>query len=161
MKAPWMPMPWDLFVIFTVTSASFGISIYKIAYQPISPAAPTVWQDSQSSAERKLSARVQSETLDLGCVERKLRQKTVTYRNSVRVKGKFCNLSRSASKEFGRITIRNLTTAAEGTVSFSSSGANFVSEGVSLARGRNLIEVEWTEYEGAPYKSYVAEVIEQ
>lgn len=155
MKLGLGPMPWDMVVFFSITTVGFGYSVQRIMNP--SYASPSAQTRSYETAPAESSHN----TLDLGCVETKLRSVVSSEEGSVRLRGKFCNLSSEAMKDFASIRVKNVTTGVEGTVFFQGVDNAFVTDFLSLKRGRNFIHVEWRESRNSAPRTYVAEVLEK
>ena len=139
MKLGLGPMPWDMVVFFSITTVGFGYSVQRIMNP--SYASPSAQTRSYETAPAESSHNM----LDLGCVETKLR--------SV--------VSSEAMKDFASIRVKNVTTGVEGTVFFQGFDNAFVTDFLSLKRGRNFIHVEWRESRNSAPRTYVAEVLEK
>jgi len=147
------PMPWDMVVFFSITTVGFGFSVKRIMNPSYEPAATR-------SYERAV-AQESSRTLDLGCVERKLRSAVTSEDGSVRLRGQLCNLTTSQMKEFGNLRVKNLSTGVEGTVFIQGNDNSFVTDFLKLQSGKNTIQLEWRESKSSAPRVYVAEVLEK
>jgi hypothetical protein len=152
---PRMPIPWDMVVFLTITSTGFGLSIQKVLTVP----------KAASSQNREISAALSGarneSTTELGCLDRSLpNRKILSDAGTIRLKGRFCHLSRAASKAFGGVEVRNITNGYEGTVFFQGNDASFVTDYVLLQPGKNEIELAWKEKDPKVTRKILAEVIE-
>ncbi len=153
---PRIPIPWDMVVFLAITTAGFGYSVHRL------------FNDTGLSLESDQTRRIQSisavsvpTTADLGCLERSLpTQRLDAQSGTIRLRGRFCHLSKRAMQSFDGVQITNLTNGFEGTVVFQGYEASFVSDFVVLVPGRNEIQIEWREKSGAPARRILAEVFE-
>lgn len=151
-------MPWDMMVFLSITTAGFGYSVHRMVNTP----SVALEAKREIASTPITSAAVRKPVVDLGCIERRIGgEKLRTSRESIRFKGRFCNLSRRAMRSFQGIRIRNESNGFEGTAFLHSADPSFVSDEVSLQRGRNEIRVEWVEQNGSPSRQWTAEVTEE
>ena len=156
MKTPaFMSMPWDMVVFLTITTAGFGFSVQKL-------------RSSEIQNERAVASVVDAgqtgtgQTLDFGCVERKLGHDRVNSQDgAIRVRGKFCHLTRQAMKSFDTMRVRNLTNGYEGTIFFHGYENAFSTDYVVLQTGKNLIQVEWRDTPRSEIRESQAEVFQK
>lgn len=159
MKAgPKVPMPWDVAIFFSIATLGLGYSVQRVAKNAIAPSAVrALAEDTESS-----SASSGHKTLDLGCVRKKLLRERLTLdAGELRLKGRFCHLTKSAMAAFQGISVKNLTTAQEATIFFEADDTTFGTDFIPLVRGRNLIRVEWRESLAEEPRVFVAEIIEE
>lgn len=154
MKLGLGPMPWDMVVFLTLTTVGFGYSVQRVM------STSTASESSAESFALGFSGAARG-TLELGCVDRKLRESVESELSAVRLKGTFCEMDAKALRRNGSVRVRNRTTGVEGTVIFRGSGASFVTDDLALRAGRNLIELEWRESRATAVRTYVAEVYEK
>ncbi len=154
---PRMPIPWDMVVFLTITTAGFGFSVHRV----LDENKLAVAADRQISFESPTSDAVPA-TADLGCLERSLpTQRLKSEAGTIRMRGRFCHLSSRAMRSFDGIQIRNLTNGFEGTVFFQGYDASFVTDYVVLKPGRNEIQIEWRESANKPVRKILAEVFDR
>lgn len=161
---PKMPIPWDMVVFLTITSVGFGFSVQRLVNNPSSAVGATRELASASSSSLATStslSTVKDTVVDLGCLERRLGgEKWTTAKNTVRMRGKFCNLSRRAMRNFQGMRILNVSTGFEGTTFLQGREPAFVTDDVVLRKGKNLIQIEWRETADNSPKTWTAEVYE-
>ncbi len=151
---PRMPIPWDMVVFLTITSTGFGLSVQRVLSVP-KPASAQIRDTAALNGARNES------TTELGCLDRSLpNRKILSDAGTIRLKGRFCHLSRAASKTFGGVEVRNITNGYEGTVFFQGNDASFVTDYVLLQPGKNEIELVWKEKDPKITRKILAEVIE-
>jgi hypothetical protein len=150
-----LPMPWDMMVFLTITTVGFGFSVQQLQHSKINRILDTVSGENSPI----LISNAGGQVLDLGCLERKLSRERVTGQDSsIRIKGKFCRLSRKAMQVFEGVKIKNLTNGYEGTIFFQGLDSSFVTDHMVLETGKNLIQVEWRESPKVAAREYVTEV---
>ncbi len=147
------PVPWDMVVFFTITTVGFGYSVKRIM-NPIYAPSSAHFRSYETSAETP------SATLDLGCVEQKIREAVTAEDGVIRLRGKICKLTPDQLKEFGNLRVTNISTGSEGTVIFQGYDNSFVTDPLVLRRGKNLIQVEWHASKSSR-RTYVAEVLQR
>lgn len=165
MKRPLTPVPWDMVVFLTITTTGFVFSVQKMRY-PMSAVRETASLVNVAALEEEPTvvapAVNESQMIDLGCLERKLARDHVSAPDkTVRLKGKFCHLSRRAMRAFDGMKVKNLTNGYEGTVFFHGTDSAFVSDELVLQSGKNLIQVEWRESHNSVARNYVTEVFQK
>lgn len=160
MKGPsFLSMPWDTVVFLTITTVGFGFSLQKLRFPNQARGISIVSEASERTAGGEASNG--PALLDLGCLERRIgKDKLSGSYGVVKLKGKFCNLSRRAMKSFGGVELKNLSNGYEGTVFFHGAESAFVSERVPLDKGKNVIRVVWRETEDSQPREFVTEVFE-
>lgn len=152
-------LPWDMIVFLTITTTGLGVSFNRLAYP-----GKIVEAAEMQSLEMGLETLPPDAlgVLDLGCLDRKSGKERLTFEgSSIRLKGKFCNLTRHQLRVFNGIRVKNSSTGSEGTVFFQGTGANFVSDFIKLQQGKNLVELQWKESKTAEVKTLVAEIFEK
>lgn len=135
-------MPWDMVVFLTITTVGFGVSINKLSHTGNLRAVASQVELSENNSHS--SSRSGILTMEFGCIERSagLRNNDVTQ-GAVRLKGKFCDLPKSESKEaLGTMKIKNITTGQESMLFLSGNDA-FVTDGMHLKTGKNVFTMEW------------------
>lgn len=146
-----MPLPWDIVIFLTVSSIGFAFSVSQMT-------------------ERKLAATSESRemhetiggSLDLGCVDRLADSPRWTdSAENIRLKGKFCHLSRAAIRHVEIVGIRNTTNGSDGTAFLQPQGSGFFTDYIALVKGRNLIQIEWKDNAKAGARMVTAEIIER
>lgn len=154
-------MPWDMVVFLSITGVGFGFSMQKLKPFEVQEPQPNQSSVVRGSFEQDTSS--QSGTLlDLGCVEQKLsREKVTSHLGQIRVKGRFCSLSTKAMRNFGGVSVKNLTTGKEGTIFLRGLESVFVTDALSLTTGRNEIRIEWKAEPDAAAKELIAEIYEK
>ena len=162
MKGPsFLTMPWDLVVFLTITTTGLGFSVQRLR---TTNSADRMSIQATEAREASLADRLVSGGplyLDLGCVERRIGKERVSgQQGAVRVKGRFCNLSRTAMRSFGGANVRNLTNGRSGTLFFRGEDSEFISDALPLVRGKNTIVVEWKDDRSANAREFVTEVFE-
>jgi len=159
MKTPaYFTMPWDMVVFLTITSVGFGFSVQKLR-QPKFNESFQITQTAGAEATGGVDAAGQI-TVDLGCLERKVSRERITSQDgAIRIKGRFCHMTSKAMRAFDGMRVRNTSNGSEGTIFFQGFDGSFVTDYVTLKSGKNIIEVEWREAQGATPKQYVAEVL--
>jgi hypothetical protein len=154
---PRLPIPWDMVVFLTITTAGFGYSVQKLVSENSLGVSSTV---SRETASAPLAGK--SATADLGCVESSLpKRKMRSEMGSIRLRGKFCQLSSRTLKNFEGVLVRNRTNGFEGTVFFREQDASFVTDFMVLSHGTNEIEIEWRDPLVAEPRRIFAEVTER
>lgn len=114
-----------------------------------------------SAAVAAPETSVRQTLVDLGCLERRLGgEKWTTSKPSVRLRGRFCNVSRRAMRGFKGVRITNLTNGFEGTTFLQGREPAFVTDDVKLQKGRNLIQIQWKDVADNSAKTWSAEIIE-
>ncbi len=155
---PRLPLPWDMVVFLTITTSGFAFSVQRLVIDT---------QNLEASPVRKLDSLLTKPedlnrlTTDLGCldaVQSPIRLKSEL--GSIRLRGKFCTLSKAAMRVFEGMQIKNLTNGFEGTVFYQGFDSTFVSDFVVLVPGRNQIEIQWRERAGVEPSRLIAEVYE-
>lgn len=164
--APKAPLPWDILVFVTITTVGFGFSVQQLMHT--NPAgfvtagqyvnAPPV-REPQSSSKNPDEVISANTAVDLGCIERQLRHQRIhTEDSAIRVKGKFCDLTTRAMRDFGGVSVRNLTTGYEGTIFFQGAENGFITDYMVVQGGKNIIRVEWKASNDFPAQALTAEV---
>jgi hypothetical protein len=155
-----MPMPWDMVVFLTITTVGFGFSVQKLHYSKANRILDSAVEDQQQPNEEEVvSSGPGGQILDLGCLEQKLGRERVTgQEGSIRIKGKFCNLTKKEMRAFEGVKIKNMTNGYEGTIFFHGLDSSFVTDHMVLESGKNLIQVEWRESPKVDPKQYLTEV---
>ncbi len=153
---PRMPIPWDMVVFLTITTAGFGYSVRRLFTETSFGIAPSVLRDVASASHVPNGG-----TADLGCIEESLpTQKLSSDLGTIRLRGKLCQLSSRALKSFEGVQIRNLTNGYEGTVFIREQDGSFVTDYLVLARGANEIEILWREKPNKEPRRILAEITE-
>jgi hypothetical protein len=154
---PRMPIPWDMVVFLTITTAGFGYSVNRLVDD-----SKSMGLEREIASFRSNNEDLSKMTADLGCLERSLpTQKHSSDAGTIRLRGKFCHLSARAMRAFDGVQIKNLTNGFEGTVFLQGNDASFVTDYVVLSHGRNQIEIAWRESRGAPERRVTAEVYDR
>lgn len=153
-------VPWDLAVFLTITTVGFGYSVKRLVNQDIRPSISLA-----SAADMELVDAHGSgghASVDLGCLEQRLSGQQITAEQSaIRLRGKFCMMSRHEMHKFEGVSVKNLTNGFEGTIFFHGSDATFVTDSVALKPGVNKIQLEWRARPEAKPSRFVAEVVQQ
>lgn len=154
---PKMPVPWDMVVFLTITSVGFGFSVHRLVNNP----ATAVNSSREIAATTTSLADTKQHLVELGCLERRLGgEKFNTVKNTVRLRGRFCNISRRAMRSFQGMRVMNLSTGFEGTTFLQGREPAFVTDDVALQKGKNLIQIEWRESANNSAKTWTAEIYE-
>lgn len=154
---PRMPIPWDMVVFLTITTAGFGLSVNKL-FNGARLGLPET-ERKLASTERKLRV---PRVADLGCLERSLpRQQHESDVGTIRIRGQLCHLSSRRIRSVEGIVVRNLTNGFEGTVFLRGGDASFVTDFVILEPGRNEIEIQWRDTADHPARRILAEVFDK
>lgn len=163
MKTPaFLSMPWDMVVFLTITTVGFGFSVQKLTSAEVSQDRSVAMAMAADGFTAPSSLSGHGQTLDLGCVERKIgRDRANSVEGAIRIRGKFCHLTRKAMKGFDGVRVRNLTNGYEGTIFFHGADSGFTTDFVVLQSGKNLIQVEWKDSPTASLREYQAEVYEK
>ena len=157
---PVSPMPWDMVVFLTITTAGFGFSVKKVMNHTV--AHPVAAEESSEASVEVIPGQSSSKTLDLGCLESRLRGERVTSQDgAIRLRGKICHMGRMEMKQFDGMTVKNLSNGYEGTIFLQGYDNSFVSDFVVLQSGKNEIQLEWRESKTAPPQALVTEVFEK
>lgn len=149
-------------VFLTITSVGFGFSVHRLVNSPTKSAlaAREPASATASAAAAPDSSAMKQSLVDLGCLERRLGgEKWTTSKTSVRLRGRFCNVSRRAMRGFKGVRITNLTNGFEGTTFLQGREPAFVTDDVKLQKGSNLIQIEWKDVADNSAKSWKAEII--
>ncbi|GEM_PF-6866223 len=151
-------------VFLTITSVGFGFSVHRLVNSPTQSALAAREPASAIAAAAAAApdqTSVKQTLVDLGCLERRLGgEKWTTSKTSVRLRGRFCNVSRRAMRGFKGMRITNLTNGFEGTTFLQGREPAFVTDDVKLQKGRNLIRIEWKDVADNSAKTWNAEIIE-
>jgi hypothetical protein len=157
---PKMPIPWDMVVFLSITSVGFGFSVNRLMNNPSIAQSPS--REVASVASTASASDVQSTNqhlVDLGCLERRLGgEKWSTSKDTIRLRGRFCNLSRRAMRVFQGVRVVNLTNGFKGTAFLQARDPAFVTDDVVLKKGKNLIQIEWRETLDGATRIWTAEV---
>ena len=158
MKSPKMvSMPWDMVVFLSITAVGFGFSVQKLKTNPLRQPARDI-NVVHGSLKPDVASHDES-LFDLGCVEEKLsREKVTSHVGEIRFKGRFCQISTKAMKNFGGVRVRNLTTGKEGTIFLRGLESMFVTDALLIGAGRNEIQIEWRSDPDAQAKTLIAEI---
>lgn len=163
LRPPKLPMPWDIAVFLTAASIGLGISVQTFIERDNTarirlPSSVEARADQPPSSSESFP----NQTIDLGCLEHHQRSKKFqSQEGALRIRGRFCQISRRAMKRFDGIWIRNMTNGYESTIIFHGDDASFVTDYLVLQSGENFIEIEWRSEPGAPTKKILAEVRER
>ncbi|MBY0370021.1 hypothetical protein K2X33_05000 [bacterium] len=134
---PRMPVPWDMVVFLTITIVGLGYSVHRLVAQiPLDKPARTLASPKKAMPN----------TADLGCVEAGMAPpQWESESGTLRFRGRFCELEGIVDSSVPDVQVRNLTNGFEGTVFVQGAEAGFVTDYVMLERGRNKIEIEWSD----------------
>lgn len=144
------PVPWDMVVFLTLTSLGFGYSVQKV----MNP------EREIAGASTRADPTDISPTVDLGCLERRLKESLSADNGSVKLRGRFCAAPSAREDRVAGVRVKNLSTGMEGTVFFRPRDASFVTDLMPLRSGKNIIQIEWTAENGQRPRQYLAEVWE-
>jgi len=150
-------VPWDLTVFLTISTVGFGYSVQKMANRDVGSSLN--FRSLTSSAESGDGSGAHS--FDLGCLEQRSHEPITSEQGSIRLRGQFCQFTRRDMKAFEGVRVKNLTNGFEGTIFFHGDDASFVTDSVTLERGRNFIQLEWRAKADSPPKLFVAEVVQK
>lgn len=144
MKVPLIAkMPWDLVVFLTITTVGFGLSVKKLANSGSLRSVASVEMAPTETHTAAPSSRSGVITMEMGCLERSAGIRNDITQGAIRLKGKFCDLTKNESKEaLGTVKIKNLTTGQDSMVFLSGNDA-FITEGMPLKTGKNIFTLEW------------------
>lgn len=150
-------VPWDLAVFLTVTTVGFGYSVQRVVQRDVTSIRLPIEADSVGELQ---NASVHS-SFDLGCLEQRAANgKFNAEQGAIRLRGKFCQLTRAQMRSFEGLRVKNLSTGEEGTIFFHGFDASFVTDSVALQPGRNLIQLEWRARDSA-LRTFTAEVTKE
>ena len=125
-----------------VTVAGFGLSIHELANPGRLNGTSGVKFVETNPQTPELHSRF--EWIDLGCIERRgLQNRMLSSEPQVKLKARFCGLPKSTMAELHEIRLRNLSTGYETWLPIESN--SFLSENLNLQKGRNVIQLEWSE----------------
>ena len=150
-------------VFLTITSVGVGFSVHRLVNSP-TKSAMAAREPASATAAAATSpdpSAVKQSLVDLGCLERRLGgEKWTTSKTSVRLRGRFCNVSRRAMRGFKGVRITNLTNGFEGTTFLQGREPAFVTDDVKLQKGSNRIQIEWKDVADNSAKTWSAEIVE-
>ena len=154
---PKLPLPWDILVFLTVTTAGLGFTVKNSI-----SSSPTDFSAKVNSISDSPAFASSGAVYDLGCIERRVKESITLSRGSLRLRGKFCDSRFSKREPAATLRLRNLTNGTEGTVFFQGDPQSFITDRVQLAPGKkNIIQIEWNT-SGLPRSNvFVAEVFDK
>ena len=158
-------IPWDMLVFLLMTTVGFAVAVHRISTQPTSENRILTELVAKSGVEEGAIGVQESDEetlLDLGCVgtHATLHEKIPKNQGSIRVKGRFCSYPPTA-RGLAAVQIVNASTGYKGTVILRGADNSFVSDYLVLRRGKNLIQLEWSDSKSAPPRMAQAELSDE
>lgn len=155
-KNPYGPVPWDILVFIAITGMGFAFSVQRYTQSHDVGKAPYRLTTSETKPRRT------PPTLELGCLEKALLSKRRTSQNrEMRFSGQFCHLTKTDMRQFGGLSVRNLTTGQESTIFLHGDDNTFLTDTLILSEGANRIRLEWRETAKSTPRELTAEILAQ
>jgi len=143
-----VPLPWDIIVLLTITMVGFGLSVKKVrSYVSIVKETTSSYGLTSNNISRNIATNYTSSRpadstsflVDLGCIDKKENVEVESLLETIRIKVGFCS-NNSPIKE---ISIFNETTSQSSSVVFLGPNNTFMSDYITLNKGRNKIRIGW------------------
>ena len=153
-------------VFFGMTSLALGFSLNELKKSGVGQLGIdrelAAYTDTLTQEDEGMVAYREVALLEVGCLDRKSGTDRVFLDGGrVRLRGSFCNLGRKESGRVQSLRIRNLSSGVEGTVFFHGATFSFTTDALALVRGKNAVQLEWTDSSSDETKSYLTEIFEK